>query len=188
MKRKKMSYLAFSEISAIFIITLLLFFPSCYVSNTSYVDPETGITKDLMTTDLILGLADGIATAIDNPTSESNAMKLQRKKIQRGISSGVSEYNENNDEAIKFMQKYSKTFTGWWVYGEGYHSFMDEVNLQEYDLEFTNEDSLEIIELYMSVVEMEYFPMETNIFGYKENNTFYVNDFEITYIVGCDEQ
>jgi len=65
---------------------------------------------------------------------------------------------------------------------------MDEVNLKEYDLEFTNEDSLEIIELYMSVVEMEYFPMETNIIGYKENNTFYVNDFEITYIVGCDEQ
>ena len=60
--------------------------------------------------------------------------------------------------------------SGWWVYGEGYHSFMDEVNLNEYDLEFTNEDSLEIIELYMSVVEMEYFPMETNIIGYKENN------------------
>ena len=78
--------------------------------------------------------------------------------------------------------------SGWWVYGEGYHSFMDEVSLKEYDLEFTNEDSLEIIELYMSVVEMEYFPMETNIIGYKENNTFYVDDFEITYIVGCDEQ
>ena len=78
--------------------------------------------------------------------------------------------------------------SGWWVYGEGYHSFMDEVSLKEYDLEFINEDSLEIIELYMSVVEMEYFPMETNIIGYKENNTFFVDDFEITYIVGCDEQ
>ena len=65
---------------------------------------------------------------------------------------------------------------------------MDEVNLKEYDLEFANEDSLEVIELYMSVVEMEYFPMETNIIGYIENNTLYVNDFEITYIVGCDEQ
>ena len=93
------------------------------------------------------------------------------------VSSCVFE-NENNTKI---------SLSGWWVYGEGYHSFMDEASLKEYDLEFTNEDSLEIIELYMSVVEMEYFPMETNIIGYKENNTFYVNDFEITYIVGCDE-
>ena len=99
------------------------------------------------------------------------------------LNSCVFETNQSSVLDISTVQ-----LSGWWVYGEGYHSFMDEVNLQEYDLEFTNEDSLEIIELYMSVVEMEYFPMETNIFGYKENNTFYVNDFEITYIVGCDEQ
>lgn len=99
------------------------------------------------------------------------------------LNSCVFEKNQSSTLDISTVQ-----LSGWWVYGEGYHSFMDEVNLQEYDLEFTNEDSLEIIELYMSVVEMEYFPMETNIIGYKENNTFYVNDFEITYIVGCDEQ
>lgn len=187
MKRKKMSYLAFSEISAIFIITLLLFFPSCYVSNTSYVDPETGITKDLMTTDLILGLADGIATAIDNPTSESNAMKLQRKKIQRGISSGVSEYNENNDEAIKFMQKYSKTFTGWWVYGEGQHIFKDEVTLEEYDLVFLNENMEELAELYLAVCEMEYFPMECEMQGILNDTILTVQAFEILYIQGCGQ-
>ena len=99
------------------------------------------------------------------------------------LNSCVFETNQSSVLDISTVQ-----LSGWWVYGEGYHSFMDEVNLQEYDLEFTNEDSLEIIELYMSVVEMEYFPMETNIIGHKENNTFYVNDFEITYIVGCDEQ
>jgi len=99
------------------------------------------------------------------------------------LNSCVFEKNQSSTLDISTVQ-----LSGWWVYGEGYHSFMDQVSLKEYDLEFTNEDSLEIIELYMSVVEMEYFPMETNIIGYKENNTFYVNDFEITYIVGCDEQ
>ena len=99
------------------------------------------------------------------------------------LNSCVFEKNQSLTLDISTVQ-----LSGWWVYGEGYHSFMDEVSLKEYDLEFTNEDSLEIIELYMSVVEMEYFPMETNIIGYKENNTFYVDDFEITYIVGCDEQ
>ena len=82
----------------------------------------------------------------------------------------------------------SINLSGWWVYGEGYHSFMDEVSLKEYSLDFLNEDSLGLIELYMSVSEMEYFPMETNITGYEAENTFYVEDFEITYIVGCDEQ
>ena len=99
------------------------------------------------------------------------------------LNSCVFEKNQSSTLDISTVQ-----LSGWWVYGEGYHSFMDQVSLKEYDLEFTNEDSLEIIELYMSVVEMEYFPMETNIIGYKENNTFYVDDFEITYIVGCDEQ
>ena len=40
----------------------------------------------------------------------------------------------------------------------------------------------------MSVSEMEYFPMETNITGYEDKDAFCVEDFEITYIVGCDEQ
>ena len=82
----------------------------------------------------------------------------------------------------------SINLSGWWVYGEGYHSFMDEVSLKEYSLNFLNEDSLGLIELYLSVSEMEYFPMETNITGYEDKDTFYVEDFEITYIVGCDEQ
>ena len=80
------------------------------------------------------------------------------------------------------------SMSGWWIYGEGLHSFMDEKSLEEYNLQFPNEDSLELIELYLSVVEMEYFPMETNIIGFKKDNNFYVDDFEITYIIGCDEQ
>ena len=82
----------------------------------------------------------------------------------------------------------STSLSGWWVYGEGLHSFKDEESLEEYNLQFLNEDSLELIELYLSIVEMEYFPMETNITGVRKDENFYVDDFEITYIVGCDEQ
>ena len=86
------------------------------------------------------------------------------------------------------VEKSKFSLSGWWVYGEGYHSFLDEASLKEYNLEFLNEDSLGLIELYLSVTEMEYFPMETNIIGHKKDKTFYVEDFEITYIVGCDEE
>ena len=187
MKRKKMSYRTFNETSSISIITLLLLFSSCYVPNTSYIDPETGIRKDLMTTDIMFGLADGIATAVDNPTSESNTMKLQRNNIQSGISNVVIEYDENNDEAIKFMQKYSKTFTGWWVYGEGQHIFKDEATLEEYDLVFLNENMEELVEIYMAVCEMEYFPMECEMNGYSNGSKLMVQEFDILYIQGCGE-
>ena len=30
--------------------------------------------------------------------------------------------------------------------------------------------------------------METNITGIRKDENFYVDDFEITYVVGCDEQ
>lgn len=94
------------------------------------------------------------------------------------VSSCVFE-NENNPKI---------SLSGWWVYGEGLHSFKDEKSLEEYNLQFLNEDSLELIELYLSIVEMEYFPMETNITGVRKDDNFYVDDFEITYVVGCDEQ
>lgn len=94
------------------------------------------------------------------------------------VSSCVFE-NENNSKI---------SLSGWWVYGEGLHSFKDEKSLEEYNLQFLNEDSLELIELYLSIVEMEYFPMETNITGVRKDESFYVDDFEITYVVGCDEQ
>ena len=33
-----------------------------------------------------------------------------------------------------------KTYKGWWIYGEGYHIFKDEKTLDEYDLEFVDEN------------------------------------------------
>ena len=76
---------------------------------------------------------------------------------------------------------------GWWVYGEGQHIFKDEETLEEYDLIFPEENMEELIELYLSVCEMEYFPMECAMKGTVNEGIFYVVSFEILYIQGCGE-
>jgi hypothetical protein len=78
-------------------------------------------------------------------------------------------------------------YTGWWVYGEGQHIFKDEETLGEWELTFPNENRQELVELYLAVCEMEYFPMECNMQGHLQNDTLEVTDFEITYIQGCGE-
>lgn len=78
-------------------------------------------------------------------------------------------------------------YSGWWIYGERLHIFKDELSLDEYILNFHKEDEKELVELYLSVTEMEYFPMETVFYGVLKQDTLYVEDFEITYIKGCDE-
>ena len=85
---------------------------------------------------------------------------------------------ENSDE---------NTYTGWWVYGEGQHIFKDEATLEEFDLIFPNENMEELVALYLSVCEMEYFPLECIIQGNLQNKSLEVVDFEITYIQGCGE-
>ena len=80
-----------------------------------------------------------------------------------------------------------KTYVGWWVYGEGQHIFKDEQSLDEYDLIFPNENMVELVELYVSVCEMEYFPMECQISGVLSGSTLSVQEFEILYIQGCGE-
>ena len=80
-----------------------------------------------------------------------------------------------------------KAYTGWWVYGEDQHIFKDEESLEEWDLEFLNENMEELEELYLAVCEMEYFPMESKMIGRLMNDTLEVTDFEITYIQGCGE-
>ena len=87
------------------------------------------------------------------------------------------------------INKSTESLSGWWIYGEGQHIFKDEKSLKEFDLIFPNEDSLGLIELYLSVTEMEYFPMETDFTGViSEDYILQVDDFEITYIQGCDEE
>ncbi len=86
-----------------------------------------------------------------------------------------------------------KEYIGWWVYGEGQHIFKDEQTLEEYDMEFPNENMEELIELYLAVCEMEYFPMECKMTGHlkkelaEKQTTLIVSDFEILYIQGCGE-
>ena len=81
----------------------------------------------------------------------------------------------------------SKTLTGWWIYGEGQHIFKDELTLEEYDLIFPNENMVELAELYVSVCEMEYFPMESQMTGTVSSNIMSVQEFKILYIQGCGE-
>ena len=86
-----------------------------------------------------------------------------------------------------------KEYIGWWVYGEGQHIFKDEQTLEEYDMEFPNENMEELVELYLAVCEMEYFPMECKMTGHlkkelvEKQTTLIVSDFEILYIQGCGE-
>ena len=80
-----------------------------------------------------------------------------------------------------------KQYIGWWVYGEGQHIFKDEETLGEWELTFPNENMEELVELYLAVCEMEYFPMECNMIGHLHNDTLEVTDLEITYIQGCGE-
>ena len=87
-----------------------------------------------------------------------------------------------------------KSYTGWWVYGEGQHIFKDEESLEEWDLEFPNENMEELKELYLAICEMEYFPMECEIIGHKRKDvlenitTLIVSEFNILYIQGCGEE
>ena len=86
-----------------------------------------------------------------------------------------------------------KEHIGWWVYGEGQHIFKDEKTLEEYDMEFPNENMEELVELYLAVCEMEYFPMECKMTGHlkkelvEKQTALIVSDFEILYIQGCGE-
>jgi len=80
-----------------------------------------------------------------------------------------------------------KTYVGWWVYGEGQHIFKDEETLEEYDLIFPEENMEELVELYLSVCEMEYFPMECQMTGILSGSILSVQEFEILYIQGCGE-
>ncbi|MDA8857742.1 hypothetical protein N9I30_00135 [Flavobacteriales bacterium] len=86
-----------------------------------------------------------------------------------------------------------KEHIGWWVYGEGQHIFKDEKTLEEYDMEFPNENMEELVELYFAVCEMEYFPMECKMIGHlkkeliEKQTVLIVSDFEILYIQGCGE-
>jgi len=104
-----------------------------------------------------------------------------------------SDEKEKSGMKIVVENTEQKEYIGWWVYGEGQHIFKDEQTLEEYDMEFQNENMEELVELYLAVCEMEYFPMECKMTGHlkkelvEKQTTLIVSDFEILYIQGCGE-
>ena len=104
-----------------------------------------------------------------------------------------SDKKEKSGMKIVVENTEQKAYIGWWVYGEGQHIFKDEQTLEEYDMEFPNENMEELVELYLAVCEMEYFPMECKMTGHlkkelvEKQNALIVSDFEILYIQGCGE-
>tara|TARA_B100000900_G_C20482002_1_gene675856 strand:+ start:516 stop:953 length:438 start_codon:yes stop_codon:yes gene_type:complete len=96
-----------------------------------------------------------------------------------------NEIKENDLE--QHLENKFAPYSGWWIYGEGEHFFKDESSLKEWSLEFLNEDEQQLIELYLAICEMEFFPMESIMNGVLKNDTLLVESFEIIYVQGCGE-
>lgn len=113
--------------------------------------------------------------------------------IQIKVSDDKEEIPSESVVKIVAENTEEKSYNGWWVYGEGQHIFKDEESLEEWDLEFLNENMQELKELYLAICEMEYFPMECEMIGYKRKDIFknettlIVSEFNILYIQGCGE-
>ena len=113
--------------------------------------------------------------------------------VQIKVSTEKEEMPSENVVKIIVENPEEKSYNGWWVYGEGQHIFKDEESLEEWDLEFLNENMEELKELYLAICEMEYFPMECEMIGHKRKDilknetTLIVSEFNILYIQGCGE-
>ena len=55
---------------------------------------------------------------------------------------------EQNEVTIITAETKQKSYSGWWVYGEGQHIFKDEKSLEEFNLEFPNENMEDLKILY----------------------------------------
>ena len=122
-----------------------------------------------------------------NEAIEDGKIEPKRKPGEEWVDLNGQKWKQNKEYKIKVFDQKIQTYTGWWVYGEGQHIFKDEAALEEFDLIFPNENMVELVALYLSVCEMEYFPMECIMQGHLQNDTLEVTDFEITYIQGCGE-
>ena len=113
--------------------------------------------------------------------------------IQMNVTTKLNSDSKKNEFKILIENKKETTYLGWWIYGEGNHIFKDELTLEEWRIEFVNEQIEEINKLYLDVCEMEYFPMECKMIGHfrkdiiNNHKTLIVKEFEILYVQGCDE-
>jgi len=118
---------------------------------------------------------------------------LSSCSIQINVNTKFNSDSKKNEFKVLIENKKETTHLGWWIYGEGHHVFKDELTLEEWRIEFVNEQIEEINKLYLDVCEMEYFPMECKMIGHFRkdivNNykTLVVKEFEILYVQGCDE-
>ena len=89
-------------------------------------------------------------------------------------------------------QNNQRDYYGWGIYGDSNNIFKEENTLEEWELYFPNEDMKELKDLYISLENMEYFPIECKMTGsyrlVKNTPSLFVSDFEILHIQGCDEQ
>ena len=117
------------------------------------------------------------------------------KELDKEINDSLYEDSVNNFSSNEIKEKFLEqhlenklvSYSGWWIYGEGEHFFKDESSLKEWSLEFLNEDEQQLIELYLAICEMEFFPMESIMNGVLKNDTLLVESFEIIYVQGCGE-
>ena len=123
----------------------------------------------------------------ENILNPENRSDPKRKIGDKWIDSNEKRWVQRDGFKMEVSDQKAQTYTGWWVYGEGQHIFKDEETLEEYDLTFPNENMVELVELYLSVCEMEYFPMECEMTGILNGNILEVSNFEILYIQGCGE-
>ena len=94
----------------------------------------------------------------------------------------------------------TNTYVGWWIYGNDFgHIFKDERTLKEWPMVFSDDmNKDDCVELYLSISEMEYFPLEIQINGRFVNDinqedavkpskkiSLKVVDFDILHLKGC---
>ena len=123
----------------------------------------------------------------ENILNLENISDPKRKTGEKWIDSNGKRWVQRDGFKMEVSEPKPQQYTGWWVYGEGQHIFKDEATLEEFDLIFPNENMVELVELYISVCEMEYFPMECQMSGILSGSILSVEEFEILYIQGCGE-
>ncbi|HIE72891.1 MAG TPA: hypothetical protein EYQ06_01240 [Flavobacteriales bacterium] len=163
----------------IFLSSIIFSFFSCSYIRTKHITKEKEWHDYLPATTPINVTIDAVIEDAKN-TSMSNTLEIG----ESWTDPNGQEWIQRNGYKIMIA---NQAYTGWWIYGEGQHIFKDEQTLGEWELTFPNENMQELVELYLAVCEMEYFPMECNMIGHLNNDTLKVIDFEITYIQGCGE-
>ena len=155
------------------IIALFFILPSLY-SCWSYTNSD-----GMPSTFSILDVSEGL----------SNGIKNRKFKVSETAKNNIEKVDVKlaNSTAIMASSKILINYQGWWIYGEEQHIFKDESTLGEWPLKFPNENKKELAELYLSVCEMEYFPMYCNMEGTFNGDTLVVTNFEILFIEGCDD-